>query len=127
MLSSVVAALIALIHIYVFALESLLWGKPISVKTFRVSGPDVEANRQFAFNQGFYNLFLALAIVIGIVLMIPGEAVSFIQGRTLVDYSVLSVFGAGAVLLYSSRRLLRAAMVQMVPAALYFLFRALDL
>jgi putative membrane protein len=117
-----VASAIALIHVYVFALESLLWGKPISMRTFGTKPEAVEITRPFAYNQGFYNLFLVIAIVVGFVLISRGDLE---RGRILIDYACASVFAAGAVLLSSGRRYLRPAMVQVVPAAIYFLLRSL--
>lgn len=108
-----VAGAIALIHVYVFALESLLWKKPWVAKAFKMSPADSKANTTFAFNQGFYNLFLSIAIVAGVVF---GE-------RPLVDYGVLSVFGAGLVLFISQRKLWRPALIQMGPAVIYFALR----
>lgn len=113
------AALIALIHIYIFCLESLLWGKPKTNKTFALSKEMAEANRQFAFNQGFYNLFLAIAILAGLL-----QEQMRGTGRILVDYGVLSVLGAGFVLWLSSKRLYRPALIQAGPAMVYLLIRS---
>lgn len=117
----VVAGLIALIHVYVFVMESLLWGRERTNRVFGMSAADARTTRGLAFNQGFYNLFLSIAIAAGFVLM---RADRVLEGRILVDYAVLSVFGAGAVLLASERRLWRPALIQALPAALYFVLRA---
>lgn len=118
----IVALLIALIHVYVFALESLLWGKPKTNKLFRVSETQAAANRDFAFNQGFYNLFLAIAIFAGLGLI---HARGDLGGRWLVDYGVLSVFGAGVVLFCTGGGRTRPAIIQAGPAVIYFVLRAL--
>jgi putative membrane protein len=114
------AALIALIHVYVFQLESLAWGKPRTNKLFGVSEVDARTMKKLAFNQGFYNLFLAIALFAGIALKATGHMA---EGTTLQDYASLSVFGAGAVLLVSDLSLKRPALIQMIPAAGYFAAR----
>lgn len=114
------AALIALIHVYIFALESLLWMKPKTARIFGMTAEQAAANRQMAFNQGFYNLFLAIEIVFGFVLLAKGVE----AGRWLVDFGALSVLGAGLVLILGGgRRMLRGAMIQVGPAAGYLLLR----
>jgi putative membrane protein len=118
------AALIALIHIYVFRLESLAWGQPHTNKLFRVSEGDARTMKKLAFNQGFYNLFLAIALLAGIALRVTGHVP---EGTTLQDYAAVSVFGAGAVLLASDFSLKRPALIQMMPAAFYFAARVAGL
>ena len=113
--ASVFAALIALIHVYVFYLESIAWGKPKTNKMFRVTPEQAELNRVFAFNQGFYNLFIAIAIVAGLVM----------NTQVLIDYGALSVLGAGVVLILSGPGRARAASIQIVPAVIYFALRFL--
>ncbi|ASD63283.1 DUF1304 domain-containing protein [Bdellovibrio bacteriovorus] len=106
----------ALIHVYIFALESLLWGRKRTNKTFGVTESEAATTKLMAFNQGFYNLFLAVAILLGLHLR-TGE-VTHAAGTTLVIYGLVSIIAAGLVLILSSRRLWRAALVQIVPAAI---------
>lgn len=110
------ALLPAFIHVYIFALESLLWGKKRTNKVFRMTEVEAQTTRLMAFNQGFYNLFLAIAIFIGLHLR-TGE-VTHSMGTTLVIYGLVSIIAAGAVLILSSRQLWRAALIQIVPAAI---------
>ena len=57
----------ALIHVYIFVLESLQWTKESTRRTFGVrSAADSELLRPMAYNQGFYNLFLALGTLLGV-------------------------------------------------------------
>src|SRR5439155_25717574 len=49
-------------HVYFFALEALLWRKPLGLKTFRMDAAKAETTAQLAVNQGFYNLFLAAGL-----------------------------------------------------------------
>ena len=58
-------------------MESLTWRKPATWKRFGVaSQEDAETQALFAFNQGFYNLFLAIIAAVGIacVVLHPDQA-----------------------------------------------------
>ncbi len=114
-MTQVFAGLVALIHVYIFLLESVLWGRPKTNKAFGVNEAEAKINKQFAFNQGFYNLFLAIAIIAGFATGIVA----------LVDYACLSVLGAGLVLWISARRLWRPALIQAGPALIYLVLRIL--
>ncbi|MFQ4148746.1 DUF1304 domain-containing protein [Arthrobacter sp. LAPM80] len=58
------AALAALVHVYIFVLESVRWTAPGTRKTFGTSQEEANATKELAFNQGFYNLFLAAGLVL---------------------------------------------------------------
>jgi putative membrane protein len=107
------------IHIYIFAMESLLWGKPGTNRTFGMTPDMAEHNRNFAFNQGYYNLFLAIAALGGVILSFthPGAGAT-----ALMAYSALSMLGAGLVLIYSQPKLLKAAMIQGLPPLIGLIF-----
>ena len=60
------AALAALLHVYIFTMESLTWTSPRTRKTFGTTAEEAETTKLLAFNQGFYNLFLAIVAGIGI-------------------------------------------------------------
>ena len=64
----VLAGLAALLHVYIFFMESLAWTRPSTRAVFGTSPEEAEATKELAFNQGFYNLFLAIVSVVGIVL-----------------------------------------------------------
>ncbi len=66
----VFAALAALLHVYIFVLESVLWTTPRARNTFGTSEQEAAATRSLAFNQGFYNLFLAVLVLVGIVVVV---------------------------------------------------------
>jgi putative membrane protein len=107
------ALIAAFIHVYIFVLESILWEKPKTRKIFGVSEQDVVATKSLAMNQGFYNLFLSLAIVIGILM---GN-----EGKILVHYAMGSILAAALVLIISKPKMKRGALIQGLPAVLYFL------
>lgn len=104
----------ALIHLYIFVLESFLWGRKRTNKIFGVRPEDVAATKPLAFNQGFYNLFLAIAILLGLHLYTAEMTRS--TGTTLIIYSLFSIFAAGLILLISKPKLWRGALLQMIPA-----------
>jgi putative membrane protein len=111
----VLIGIAAAIHLDVFVLESLRWMRPATRATFGITSErDAETTRLLAFNQGFYNLFLAIIAVAGIVLAGPLPAAA---GALLVA-SAGSMIGAGVVLLASSPQLWRAALVQLLPPGL---------
>jgi putative membrane protein len=104
----------ALIHVYIFVLESFLWGTKRTNKVFNLRPEEAASTRLMAFNQGFYNLFLALAIILGLGLRTE-EATATI-GTTLVIYGLVSIIGAGLVLVISERKLWKGALIQIIPA-----------
>ena len=108
----------ALVQAYIFVLESLSWGKPRTNAVFGVKPDQVEVIRSWAFNQGWYNLFLAIAMVVGLLLRIgggPGGRDGALVGAALVGYGALSMVAAGLVLVVSNPKMVRSALVQIVP------------
>lgn len=114
-LSLVLAGVAAAIHVYIFVLESLLWTAPRGRATFGTSAEEAVATRELAFNQGFYNLFLAVVTAVGIVLLAAGQTG---VGAALVFAGAGSMALAGVVLLVSSPSKARAALVQLTPPTL---------
>jgi putative membrane protein len=110
-IGSVFAAIAALIHVYIFVLESVTWTKESTRKVFGVrSAEDAELMKPLAYNQGFYNLFLALGVATGLI-MIGGGA--FAQaGFALAIFALLSMVLAAVVLITSNPKLARSALIQ---------------
>lgn len=110
------AGLAAAVHVYIFVLESILWTAPKTRATFGVkSAEEAITTQPLAFNQGFYNLFLAIVSVIGIVIAATGSAS---VGIALVLAGTGSMVAAGLVLILSSPDKARAAVVQMLFPAI---------
>ena len=105
----VLAALAAALHVYIFLLEAVLFARPEVHRRFRTRTEDVPAVRPWAFNQGFYNLFLAIGAILGVVLVVAGNGAT---GWTLVVFSTASMLGAAVVLAGTGRRYLNSAFVQ---------------
>lgn len=106
----VFAGLAALVHVYIFVLESLRWTAPATRKTFGISESGALATKEMAFNQGFYNLFLAVVAAAGIIAAAMGHGG---VGAALVLAGCGSMLAAGLVLLMSSPKKARAALVQL--------------
>lgn len=104
-------ALAALIHVMIFAMESLLWDKPAVWKSFGLRSSEAAALvKPFAFNQGFYNLFLALGAGVGLVLLFRPELA--LAGYALCLFALACMLLASVVLVSSSPRTIRAALIQ---------------
>ncbi|MGO2541243.1 MAG: DUF1304 domain-containing protein [Specibacter sp.] len=104
------AGLAALVHVYIFVLESLRWTAVSTRTTFGTSMAEAEATKELAFNQGFYNLFLAVVAVAGIAAAATGHDG---VGAALVLAGCGSMLAAGLVLLISSPKKAKAALVQL--------------
>ncbi|MCW2288373.1 putative membrane protein [Leucobacter luti] len=105
----VLTGLAAALHVFIFYLESIAWTSSRARATFGTTLEEAEATKQLAFNQGFYNLFLAIAGVLGIVLFAAGNSA---VGATLIILGAGSMLAASLVLLLSSRAQAAAAVKQ---------------
>ena len=120
----VFAALAALLHVYIFTMESLTWTSPRTRKAFGTTVEEAETTKLLALNQGFYNLFLALVAVAGIIAAAAGHRG---VGIALVLAGCGSMLAAGLVLLISSPAKARAAVVQLAFPLLAVVFALLCL
>ncbi|WAJ47146.1 DUF1304 domain-containing protein [Mycobacterium sp. Aquia_216] len=105
----VFAALAALLHVYIFTMESLTWTSPRTRATFGTTPEEAETTKLLAFNQGFYNLFLAIVGGIGIAEVATGHRA---VGAALVFAGIGSMAAAAVVLLVSAPGKARAAVTQ---------------
>jgi putative membrane protein len=107
-LSNVVIALIAMLHIYIWILEMFLWDKPAGLKTFGHSQAAATASKVLAANQGLYNSFLAAGLFWGLLL---GDAGSNIKIFFLSCIFIAGIYGG----LTAKRKILY---IQAAPAAI---------
>jgi len=117
------AMLAGVVHVLIFCMESLWWTTPQVRARFRQSPEQADATRLFAFNQGFYNLFLAAGALGGLALIASGRTS---LGLTLVTWNCASMLAAAVVLAASSPRMMRGAVIQGL-APLIFLIGVLYL
>jgi putative membrane protein len=115
-LAQAFAVVAAALHVLFFYAESVTFTRPTTWRRFGLSTQEqADIVRPMAFNQGFYNLFLAIGIVIGLVLVAAGQTDA---GRAIVLFACACMVLAGVVLLATSRSMLRAASLQAVPPLL---------
>jgi putative membrane protein len=108
----VLAGLAALLHVYIFWLEALAFDTA-GRKAFGVSAADAAVMKPWAYNQGFYNLFLAIGTAVGIAMSHSNRD----AGVALVVLGVGSMLAAALVLVTSDPSKARGAVVQgTVPA-----------
>ena len=109
-IGAVFLGIAALIHLYIFYLESIAWSKPKTWKTFGLaSQSEADTVRPMAYNQGYYNGFLALGVIIGLVLITTDVAQA---GYALAIFAGASMVLAATVLITSNIKLARAAVLQ---------------
>jgi putative membrane protein len=112
-LALVFAALAALLHVYIFIMESVRWTAPAVWRRFGVADQQAaDTVRPMAYNQGFYNLFLAIGAGLGVLLFALGSPDSEVAGRTLILFSLGSMVAAALVLTTTGLKYLRAALLQ---------------
>jgi putative membrane protein len=113
-LIAALAIIAALIHVLFFCMESLWWNQARVMKRFRMTEEVMRNTQPLAFNQGFYNLFLAIGAVLGVILLLGGREDA---GMLLIAWNCASMLGAAVVLRISSAAMLRGALTQgIVPA-----------
>ena len=103
------AGLAALLHVYIWVMESLTWTSARTRATFGITEEEAVATKELAFNQGFYNLFLAIVTAVGLVL---GAFEYYDAGLALIFAGTGSMLAAALVLLVSSPGKARAAITQ---------------
>ena len=112
----VAAALAGVIHVLFFCMESLWWTRPAVYERFRSTEAQAQMTRNLAFNQGFYNLFLAAGIFGGLVLTGTGHVRG---GIVLLAWNCLSMLAAAVVLAASSPQMIRGALIQGLPPLVF--------
>jgi putative membrane protein len=107
------AVLAALIHVWFFVLESVWFLRESVWRRFGISSDaDARIVRSWAYNQGFYNLFLAIGVALGLALVANGDPAA---GRPIVLFACGSMIAAAVVLVTHSPQLLRAGLIQGLP------------
>jgi putative membrane protein len=99
MISNILIAVVAALHLYFMYLEMVAWDQPLGRKTFGTTAEFATASKALAANQGLYNGFLVAGLDWGLYLGEAGFAVkTFFLGCVV----VAGLFGGATV----SRRIL---------------------
>lgn len=106
LISQILIAAIAALHVYIMVLEMFLWQSPRARRAFGTSAEFAAQTRVLAANQGLYNGFLAAGLIWALLGGGGTVAVFF-----LACIAVAGLYGAAT----ASRRIL---VIQTVPAAL---------
>ncbi|MBX0301209.1 DUF1304 domain-containing protein [Cryobacterium sp. 1639] len=103
-IASVFIALAALLHVYIFLMESAWWTRPAIWRRFGLADQaEAETTKALAYNQGFYNLFLAVGGILGLALYFGGleqagaALALFSTGSMVLAAVVLTTTGPGRV------------------------------
>ncbi|WP_275097842.1 DUF1304 domain-containing protein [Sedimenticola hydrogenitrophicus] len=110
--TDVVVLLVALLHGYFLILEMFLWDKPVGLKVFGQSKEQAAATKVLASNQGLYNGFIAVGLLLGV---IQGSAGYDFKVYFLACVVVAGIYGA----ITASRKIL---FVQAIPGVFGLLF-----
>ena len=119
-----VAAVAALLHVVIWSFESVTWRRPSTWRRFGVSSQaDADTTAPMAYNQGFYNLFLAVVTAVGIVLVATGPDAA---GWALMFAGTGSMLAAATVLITSGRVYTRPALTQGTVPLIAVVRQAID-
>ena len=94
----IAAFLAAALHVFIFYIESFAWTTR-ALSVFGMDRESAEATKEMAFNQGFYNFFLAIEAFAGIAIY---YLASRPVGLTLVLFGVGSMLAAALLLFVTS-------------------------
>lgn len=109
-LATVFVTLAAALHIAIFVMESISWTRPSIWKRFGVASQEAaDTTRPLAYNQGFYNLFLAIGAILGLIFYGVGMHAA---GLALILFTTGSMVAAAIVLVTTGRGYLRPALIQ---------------
>jgi putative membrane protein len=118
------AVISGLIHVLFFFVESIWFMRKKFYKRFLMSEADALVTKDLFFNQGFYNLFLAIMNFVGVYVSIRYYA--FIGYPFLLCGSGAMV-GAGMVLFFTSKEMRVAALIQGLPPLVTFVYLILKI
>ena len=113
-MSNLVIAIVALLHIGFLVLEIFLWNHPFGRKTFRMTKEVSESSATLAANQGLYNGFLAAGLIWGLV---SGEF--SVKLFFLICVLIAGIFGG-----FTAKRSI--LYIQALPALLGLIFLSLS-
>jgi len=117
--AQIFAGLAGIIHVLFFFMESIAWMKPEVHSIFQVQTiEDAELLRIYIQNQGFYNLFLACGIFVGLFIARRNPTAS----RALLIYACLFMIGAAIVLNFTIPAMIKGVFIQGLPPLIALIF-----
>jgi putative membrane protein len=109
LVASILVALVGVLHLWFLVLEVVLWEKPRGLRTFRLTPEAARQTATLAANQGLYNGFLGVGLLLTLV---APEPTAFLGRLFLLGCVVVAgLYGAATV----QRGIL---FVQALPAAI---------
>lgn len=109
-IATLIVTLAAVLHVGIFIMESIGWTRRAVWRRFGApSQAAAEITKPLAYNQGFYNLFLAVGAFVGIVFFGIGW---HDPGLALVVFTMGSMVAAAVVLVTTGAGYVRAALIQ---------------
>ncbi len=108
MITTVLIAVVAFLHIYFLVLEMFLWDKPFGRKTFGLTAEFAKESKVLAANQGLYNGFLAAGLIWGLLLGDAGTQIKIFFLSCVVIAGLYGGFTVGKKILF----------IQALPAAI---------
>lgn len=106
----VLTSIAAALHVFIWTMESITWRQPGTWRRFGLNTQEeADITAPLAFNQGYYNLFLAVIAIVGIVLVMADQRPA---GWALVLASCGSMLAASVVLRTSGAAYTQAALTQ---------------
>ena len=114
----IAAFLAAALHVFIFYIESFAWTTR-ALSVFGMDRESAEATKEMAFNQGFYNLFLAIEAFAGIAVYFLASPTA---GLTLALFGTGSMLAAAALLFITSPDKRPAALKQGTTPLLAIIF-----
>ena len=109
----------AILHIGFFIAESFIMQRPEYQKKLKLTDQEFKKIKPWIFNQGFYNLFLALGVFMGLALIFKKQVVA---AGALTGFCGLSMMFAGVVLFINQPHLRKWALLQFLPPLIGFIF-----
>jgi putative membrane protein len=123
--TQIVASIAALLHVGFFLFESVLWTRPTVYRRFGIASQEqADTIRPMAYNQGFYNLALAIGLIVGVVLIGLGRE-CFVPGKTIIVFATACMSIAGIVLASTGPKYRRSAALQFIPAVIALVLASL--
>lgn len=115
-------AIAGLIHIGFFIFESYYLQKSQARQFLKISEIEHQSIRPWALNQGFYNLFLAIGVFIGLSYV---RKLQIMMAGLMISFSGACMIVAGVVLFFSVPKMRKFALLQAGFPILGFIFLAI--